>query len=118
MNKQKSLLLAGVTAIIMLVTVMAVIVGGFSEVTDSVRIAMVEDQMGEDTIIARADIVEGEVDESGFAKPLGESTVAITPEKTLASISLMKIQLAMIGIVGIGIIGVLFMLWRGSRLRN
>lgn len=110
-GRQKNIIVMGVAALGMLVAMMGVIVSGLMQVTDGVRIAVVEDRNTSD-VIAKADYAQGEVDESGRAVPLGETKTS-RPDKTVAMVTVMNIQMALLGVVGVGVVAILILMWRG-----
>lgn len=110
---KKNVAICGFVAMAMLGAMMAVVIGGFSQATDGVNTAIAERQEASSSL-AQAEFPEGEVDETGFAKPLGVSTTTKV-DKTVAYMSLTKIQMGMIGAMGIALMAVVLVMWRSSR---
>lgn len=141
MRKQTNIIM-GAMALVMLVTMMGVVVSGLTEVTDGVRVAVVEKRDTGDVIARNSDDASSDrtqngvansektlennwgfngqvavVDEAGpegYRQPLGES-VTTGPEKTEVFAVVANIQLAMLGVVGIGIVAILLLMWQGSK---
>lgn len=141
MRKQTNIIM-GAVALTMLVAMMGVVISGLTQVTDDVRVAVVEKRETGDAIARNSDSVTsaevpneektldnnwgfsgqvavvdsggGSAQPDGYREPLGES-VTTGPEKTEVFAVVANIQLAMLGLVGIGIVAILLLWWQGSR---
>ena len=139
MMRRQTNIIMGAAALTMLVVVMGVVISGLAQVTDGVRVAVVEKREGGDVVARNVEgssassetmnsektlennwgftgqvAVADEAGPEGYRQPLGES-VTTGPEKTEVFAVVANIQLAMLGVVGIGIVAILLLMWQGSK---
>ena len=139
MMRRQTNIIMGAAALTMLVIVMGVVISGLAQVTDGVRVAVVEKREGGDVVARNVEgssassetmnsektlennwgftgqvAVADEAGPEGYRQPLGES-VTTGPEKTEVFAVVANIQLAMLGVVGIGIVAILLLMWQGSK---
>ena len=119
-HRRTNVIVMGAMSLVMLVAMMGVVLSGVTQVTEGVKVAVVEEREAGSDVTTENNARGSDsqqiayTNEGGYQQPLGETSTT-GPDKTHAYAVVTNIQLAMLGVVGIGIVAVFLMMWQSSR---